>query len=57
MRSKEKRQVAKYQEPKIILKKLLYIEDDMRVPFFSSGLNVSKGTQNQKKKPKTRGQK
>jgi hypothetical protein len=37
-----KRQVTKYQEPKIIQEKtLLYIEDDMRVPFSSSGLNVS----------------
>jgi hypothetical protein len=38
-----KRQVTKYQETKIIQEKktLLYIEDDMRVPFSSSGLNVS----------------
>jgi hypothetical protein len=27
----------------------LYIEDDMRVPFCSSGLNVSKAAQDQKK--------
>jgi hypothetical protein len=42
--SKEKRQVTKYQEPKIIHEKklLLYIEDDMWVPFCNSGLIVSR---------------
>ena len=48
-----KRQVTKYQVPKIIQKKLLlYIADDMRVPFCSSGLNVSKLTWDRKKKCK-----
>ena len=49
---KRKRQVTKYQVPKIIQEKklLLYIEDDMRVPFCSSGLNVSKAAGDQKEK-------
>ena len=53
-----KRQVTKYQEPKIIQEKklLLYIEDDMRVPFCSSGLNVSKAAQDQKKMEVARNQ-
>ena len=47
-----KRQVTKYQEPKIIqkMKLLLYIEYDMRVPLGSSILNVSKAAWDQKKK-------
>jgi hypothetical protein len=47
-----KRQVTKYQEPKIIQKKklLLYIEYDMRIPLGSSILNVSKAAWDQKKK-------
>ena len=53
-----KRQVTKYQEPKIIQEKeiLLYVEDDMRVPFCSSGLNVSKAAQDQKKNEVARNQ-
>jgi hypothetical protein len=52
-----KRQVPKYQEPKIIQEKtLLYIEDDMRDPFSSSGLNVSKAARDQKKKEVARNQ-
>jgi hypothetical protein len=35
---------------------LLYIEDDMRVPFCSSGLNVSKAARDQKKKEVARNQ-
>jgi hypothetical protein len=34
----------------------LYIEDDMRVPFCSSGLNVSKAARDQKKKEVARNQ-
>ena len=46
-----KSQVAKYQVPKIIQenKNLLYIEDDIWVPFCRSGLNVSKAARDRKK--------
>ena len=48
MRSKEKGNPRK--------ETLLYKEDDMRVPFCSSGLNVSKAARDQKKKEVARNQ-
>ena len=53
-----KRQVTKFEVPKKTPRKesWLHIEDDMRVPFSSSGLNVSKAARDQKKKEVARNQ-
>ena len=53
-----KRQVTKFEVPKKTPRKesWLLIEDDMRVPFSCSGLNVSKAARDQKKKEVARNQ-
>ena len=51
-RGSKKRQVTIYQVPKIIQGKklLLYIEDDIWVPFCRSGLTFSKAARDRKKR-------
>src|SRR5215218_1209115 len=58
MRSKEKKASDQISRAKNNPRKetLLYVEDDMRVPFCSSGLNVSKAAQDQKKNEVARNQ-
>src|SRR5215213_8799818 len=58
MRSKEKKASDQISGAKNNPRKeiLLYVEDDMRVPFCSSGLNVSKAAQDQKKNEVARNQ-
>src|SRR5215218_10002401 len=58
MRSKEKKASDQISGAKNNPRKesLLYVEDDMRVPFCSSGINVSKAAQDQKKNEVARNQ-